>query len=203
MERPDAIINFCTSHVSLGNSSYPRGMVFHGDGLKSPQKHLYLPLFPASKRMCPVFRLQGFTNQIKEVCMFRIQQYIEDSYISPETSRVLIDFLQQNLLTDQILTHQYYSEQITRLNNIWWKKLFPHLPDYIPLDAESMVCEILRTHLQNNTVLTRIMTDNSIQSFIEQYFNSISCCFNLTDKTGTYLFWHLDENNVRHALWRE
>lgn len=29
---PDtAIINFCTSHVSLGNSSYPRGMIFHGD----------------------------------------------------------------------------------------------------------------------------------------------------------------------------
>lgn len=25
------IINFATSHVSLGNSSYPRGLVFHGD----------------------------------------------------------------------------------------------------------------------------------------------------------------------------
>jgi len=27
-----SIVNLCTSHVSLGNSSYPRGIVFHGDG---------------------------------------------------------------------------------------------------------------------------------------------------------------------------
>ena len=31
LENPDTIINLCTSHVSLGNSSYPRGLVFHGD----------------------------------------------------------------------------------------------------------------------------------------------------------------------------
>lgn len=29
--RPDEpIVNLCTSHVSLGNSSYPRGLVVHG-----------------------------------------------------------------------------------------------------------------------------------------------------------------------------
>lgn len=26
-----ALIHFCTSQVSLGNSSYPRGLIFHGD----------------------------------------------------------------------------------------------------------------------------------------------------------------------------
>jgi hypothetical protein len=32
----DTVVNFCTSHVSLGNSSYPRGIVFRGDGERAP-----------------------------------------------------------------------------------------------------------------------------------------------------------------------
>lgn len=44
--RPDLpVINFATSHVSLGNSSYPRGLIFHGDGIKAPQEYLHLPFF--------------------------------------------------------------------------------------------------------------------------------------------------------------
>ncbi len=39
------VINFATSHVSLGNSSYPRGLVFHGDGEKTPIEYLHLPFF--------------------------------------------------------------------------------------------------------------------------------------------------------------
>jgi len=53
----EAIINLCTSHVSLGNSSYPRGLVFHGDGENAPEKYLHLPFFSADKRMSPVFGL--------------------------------------------------------------------------------------------------------------------------------------------------
>lgn len=41
----EAIINLCTSHVSLGNSSYPRGLVFHGDGANAPLPYLHIPFF--------------------------------------------------------------------------------------------------------------------------------------------------------------
>ena len=40
-----AIINLCTSHVSLNNSSYPRGLVFHGDGANAPHSYLHIPFF--------------------------------------------------------------------------------------------------------------------------------------------------------------
>jgi len=49
------IINFCTSHVSLGNSSYPRGIIFHGDGATTSESYLTLPFFAAKERMCPVY----------------------------------------------------------------------------------------------------------------------------------------------------
>jgi hypothetical protein len=53
----EAIVNLCTSHVSLGNSSYPRGIVFHGDGVHAPAEYLHIPFFSAGKRMSPVFGL--------------------------------------------------------------------------------------------------------------------------------------------------
>jgi len=39
------VVNFATSHVSLGNSSYPRGLIFHGDTEEAPKEYLHLPFF--------------------------------------------------------------------------------------------------------------------------------------------------------------
>jgi len=77
------------------------------------------------------------------------------------------------------------------------------MPASISLDAEELVVELLKKHLQEETSFSRLLTDIDIQSSIEEVFDGISCCFDRAKHSGTYLFWYLDEHNRRHALWRE
>jgi len=201
---PDtAIVNFCTSHVSLGNSSYPRGIVFHGDGPSAPEWYIHLPLFSANQRMCPVFRLSGYSEEIQSKIITKIEWFKNNWVITNETFSHIRDFASSSLFEEKIVSHKTYSQQITQLNAAWWKSAFPDMPNYIPLDAEDIICDLLQNHLHTNSIISRILTDHSIQPTIEQYFNGISCCFDLANKAGTYLFWYLDEDNVRHSLWRD
>lgn len=201
---PDtAIINFCTSHVSLGNSSYPRGMIFHGDWISSSAWYIHLPLFPAIQRMSPVFRLPSYSGDTQEKIIARIDQLKNNKTITPETFSRITEFISRHVFHEKIIFCTTYSEQLTQLNMAWWQDIFPNMPDYIPLDAEDIISELLQHHLHTNSILSRILTDRALQPLIEQYFNGISCCFDLANKSGTYLFWYLDENQVRHALWRD
>jgi hypothetical protein len=198
------VVNFATSHVSLGNSSYPRWLVFHGDWIRAPKEYLYLPFFGSKSRMCPVFHFPAYTSEDIELhCIKRLQQYHKDSYVSEELYQKLLHFVRVHVLDETILALPDYSEQITRLNHIWGKTLFPEIPPYISLDAEDMVVELLQAHLQEKTFFSWILIDMSMQSKIEEEFDGISCCFNRTNQSGTYLFWYLDEYHRRHALWRE
>lgn len=200
----ETVVNLCTSHVSLGNSSYPRGLVFHGDGINAPAKYLHIPFFPAGKRMSPVFGLWKYTAEsLRKSALPKIHTYQEEKIITEETCHVIVDFLENIALDEEVLDAQNYSEQITLLNHRWWWEMFPDFPEYIPLDAEDIVREILIKHIESNTLMGQLVTDEKIQPMIEEYFDGISCCFERKNKKWTYLFWYLDSENNRHALWRQ
>lgn len=154
--------------------------------------------------MCPVFRLPAYSQQdIETNCIKRLSQYRKDSYISEESYQKILHFLTVSVLDETILALPTYSEQITRLNHILGHSLFPELPPYISLDVEDIVVELLQEHLHKDTIMMQLLTDMTLQHRIEEYFNGISCCFELSNHSGTYLFWYLDEHHKRHALWRE
>jgi len=224
------VINFATSHVSLGNSSYPRGLVFHaGETMNNEQwimnnggsgsdnqlnqqnalnvsngGYLHLPFFSSKLRMCPVFALPAYTRRdIEENCIKRLKKYYREYIISEGMYEDILEFIQQHILDSWILAVKTYSEQITHLNHIWWATLFPEMPASISLDAEDLVIELLKKHLHEETSFSRLFTDMDIQSDIEEAFDGISCCFDRKNHSGTYLFWYLDAENKRHALWRE
>lgn len=200
----EAIINLCTSHVSLSNSSYPRGLVFHGNGVNAPYSYLHIPFFWANKRMSPVFGLSGYTREdIRHHAFPRIDAYLRDKMITEQQYAQIQLFLNDFVLKQDILERKTYSEQITLLNHIWWSHIFPDLPQFIPLGVEELVRQILIDHLGRNTIITELLTNTEIQPFLEEYFDGISCCFERKSSRWTYLFWHLDEENNRHALWRE
>lgn len=199
----ETIVNFCTSHVSLGNSSYPRGFVFHGDGNRAPDNYLHLPLFPARERMTAVFEHPSFKTENIHRLTSRLSDYRKNNYITEVMYEKIQYFLEKYLLNEQVLHCKNYSEQITLLNTIFWRDLFPESPEYVALDAEDVLCDLLLLHLEKNTTISDLITNIELQPVIEKYFDTISCCFNLTEKTGTYLFWHQDKQGVRRSLWRK
>ena len=60
--------------------------------------------------------------------------------------------------------------------------MFPESPEYVPLDAENIVLNILMRHIEKNTLIGRLLTDEKIQTMIEEYFDGISCCFERKNK---------------------
>jgi hypothetical protein len=103
--------------------------------------------------------------------------YKKEQYISEEMSQKFLCFIQKHILNPSVLALKSYSEQITFLNSTWWKELFPEMPPAISLDAENIVVELLKQHLQEETSFSRLLTDISLQATIEQEFDGISCCF--------------------------
>ena len=78
---------------------------------------------------------------------------------------------------ETVLGKENYSEQITQLNSLWWKDIFPGLPEFIALDAEEIVREILIRNIKKNTPLSTYIADLRSHHLVEEYFDGISCCF--------------------------
>lgn len=199
LTRPwEAIVNLCTSHVSLGNSSYPRGFVVHN----KREPYLWLPFFSAKERMSPVFGHAGFKKKDVEKCLSVLSKH--QSLFENSDYHSIKSWLQKNALSELILWKETYSEQITTLNELLWNDIFgANLPPLITLDGEKIVSELLCQHLKKETsLLKNIMTELSWQEEIENYFDGVSCCFEKKNRNWTYLFWHINADGERRALWR-
>ncbi len=204
-QKNHTLIHLCTSHVSLGNSSYPRGLLFHWDGPLAPREYLTLPFFPAKDRICPVYQHAPYSwKNIEEYILVKIEHLKEDGYMSENQKVFIENFLLEHVTTPLVFRRQSYSEQITVMNSLWWNTLFwDNLPGLICLDAEDIVKELLIKHIYTSSSFTRLLFEEEKWSLIDTYFDGISCCFELSKKHGTYLFWYLDDENKRHALWRD
>ncbi|MCB9806513.1 hypothetical protein H6768_01185 [Candidatus Peribacteria bacterium] len=73
----------------------------------------------------------------------------------------------------------------------------------VHIDAEDFIKEALISLFSETGPIHAMIYDISIAPKIEQLFDQISCCFDLKSKRGTYLFWYVDEENMRHSLWRD
>jgi len=153
--------------------------------------------------MMPVFQHHSFTKDDMSRLSSQLKTYQKNRYIRIETYEKIEAFIHNFLLREDILNAPTYSQQITLVNHSLWSYLFHDLPDYIALDSEDMMCDILCLHLQKKTNIAHMITSIEIQSEIEKHFNNIACCFNKKEKVGTYLFWHQDIHGVRQSLWRE
>lgn len=153
--------------------------------------------------MMPVFGHHAFRKEDIQKATLLLNTYQKDAFIHNETYNKIQTFLQDFFGRQDILDTPTYSQQITLSNYYVWHHLFPELPSYIALDSEDMLCDILLDHLDRETHIGQLLTSLEIQSSIEKHFNSLTCCFNIGQKTGTYLFWYQDNHGARQSLWRK
>lgn len=177
--------------------------MFHGDGKHAPREHLHIPLFPARERMMPVFGHHAFKKEDIQKALLVLKTYKQDAFISDEAYGTMQTYLHDFFERENVLNAPTYSEQVTLSNYSIWHHLFPELPSYIALDSEDMLCDILINHLHRETTIGQMLTSTEIQGAIEKHFNSLACCFNAEQKTGTYLFWYQDNHGFRQSLWRK
>lgn len=200
----NAVVNFPTSHISLGNSSYPRGIIFHGD-MGDTSQYLHLPFFGAKDRMCPVYQLPSYTeSNIQDYTFPKLDNLHKSQKISEDLSKKIRNFLEKTVLSEKLLNQQYFSEQCSILNYVWWNSIFPEgLPRFISIDLEEIIRYLLLWQITNNHEYSQVFFTHEFQETVEREFDTIGWCFDRAKKRGTYLFWHLDSQHRRHALWRQ
>lgn len=154
--------------------------------------------------MNPVFGMRQFTAEdIFSHTFSALRRAEKVGIVSPKRAYQIQELITETTLSSHILSQPTYSQQIILMNQSLWRRMMPTIETPVSLPAENIIIHILLDHLRRTTDLSRFLTDLALQSLIEEKFDGIQCCFDLRKKSGTYLFWYLDEYHHRHALWRD
>lgn len=187
------IFVFSCAGISLNNSSFPRGILFHDQELKKKRirfvslkdRHHPVFAFPAYKKSELESRLH---QQYSEVTNEKIKQLIEQIY-----------------LDKKLFSYTWYSDQISQTNYYLWKQIpGQESVNLIYLEQENIVRELLlQHHLHTPTLINRLLTDESILEMFEKYFDGIQGAFSSTEKRGTILFWTIHEGERKQLRHRK
>ncbi len=185
------LIVLACSNVSLGNSSYPRSLLFHASGPEYEKIHF----FSARDRVSPVFRLKSFGTEALD----RARRDIESKYSRGAYSKKLKNKLERVLgdIYDSptVLELPNFADQITVTNLNLWRRLFDvPISDLVYLELEKIVSNlIVQYHLSQETAIHRFIFDSGLYERMEKLFNGISGAFSKEKGTGTFLFWYFPE----------
>ncbi|MBP9732294.1 MAG: hypothetical protein KBD29_02430 [Candidatus Magasanikbacteria bacterium] len=176
---------FSCGGISLNNSSLPRGILFHDAELNKKQ----LNFISLKHRHHPVFSFPAYTK--KDI----------DTNISKKLDTILSDVYTK----EKVLNFTKYSDQITYSNYLLWKKIpGQENMNLIYLEQEEIVNQLLlQYHLNTQTFLTRLLTDESILKIFEECFDGIQGAFSSKTRTGTLLFWAIHEGKRKQLKRRK
>ncbi len=89
------------------------------------------------------------------------------------------------------------------MNDIWWNEIFGNLRgDLLYLEAEELVKNILLDSLEKKDVLLEIFFNEERRNLYLKNFDGITGAHNTKQKTGSFLFWYIDEKeNKRKPLF--
>lgn len=187
------IFVFSVGGVSLNNSSFPRGFFFHDENFKE----IRLPFFSLHYRHHPVYSLPSYRESDVKALLATVDK---KRGLRESVKEKLRQFLRDVCLHPRMFLAQDYSEQITLMNYDLWKKL-PGQEDtnLIYIEQEDVVANLLmRYHLEHDTIISRLLTDESWLRAFEKYFDGVVGAFSHLrppradypgQARGTILFW--------------
>lgn len=201
------IIVLACANVSLNNSSYPRGLLFHSN-LGNQQEMHRLSFFPASDRLCPVYGYRSYTEQDIERIKQDIERKARAQAITTTVSEKLTHLIDTVYGSGQALAAPTFSDQVTLTNTRLWNQFFApnhaNAPRLIYLEQETVVAELLIDyHLNHDTIIKHILFNPKLEPLVKKYFQGIRGAFSLLEQSGTYFFWALPKGQkYRQQLWK-
>lgn len=172
--------------ISLNNSSFPRGLVFHSEKLEEERLHF----FSLQHRHHPVYGKKAYNRRDFSRLKAELKSAAQQNEISPGLEKKITNILEKIYGTPEQFSFQYFSEQMALSNFHLWKQLpgqeNMHL---IYLEQESLVRSlILRFHLYQKTVISELLQNPDYHKAFLSLFDGVTGAFSGEEK-GTFLFW--------------
>ncbi len=176
-ERGDAVvIVFSCSTISLNNSNFPSGVMYHDAFLEEKR----LRLLPWKRRHQSVFAAASYTREDFD----RVRA--EPGYPS---------LLNTIYGTEAVLGATSFSDQISLTNYVFWKKMPTGIAtDLIYIPQETIVNKLLlRYHLQEKTIIHELLFNQVWQESFLKHFDGLTGSFSQSLRKGSFLFWGLHD----------
>lgn len=201
------VIVLSCANVSLNNSSFPRGLLFHST-VRGETKMHRLAFSTCTSRLSPVFNFPASTTADMDRVQKNISEKVRKGEVRREDGDKISALIDEIYRTPEVLTAPSYSDQITRSNFHLWKKFFSpnHAtpPNLIYVELETLVSRLLiEHHLGTETTISHLLFHPDYTPLIEKYFDGIMGAFSVGEKYGTYMFWALPKDaKYRIQLWK-
>ena len=193
--RPETQIVLTVGAVSPTNSSFPRSIFFHDRDLELKKIHM----ISLKWRQRPLYGIPSISKDDFR----KLKDYFFEKKISKESKKRVSSFIEKSFEKKEIWLQERFCEQLTILNDIWWKEIFGDLRgDLLYLEAEELVKNLLIKSFERKDSLSEIFFDENRRNSYLKNFNGIIGAHNIEQKTGSFLFWLIDEKeNKRKALF--
>lgn len=202
------VISLACANVSLNNSSFPRGLLFHSYAHGKTDMHR-LSFLPSNAHSSTVYNFRSYTTADVEKMKNLLREKVKEGLVRKNETDVIAQLLDEVYLSKKALSAKSFSEQVTITNFDLWQRFFASCkhkhtpPNLIYIEQESLVIRLLiEHHLYRDTVIQRILFNQEYHPFIVKYFENIMGTFCREHKYGTYFFWYMPEGNTRRVqLW--
>ncbi len=172
--------------ISIDNATFPRGLVCHNSLFEKIRFHIISRTISNQ----PVFSRLAYTeNEVLSV-----KKEVEASSLDLKSKEKIfskiIPIFEEALHKNFVL----FSDQSTYINFHLWKML-PGLEkiDLVYIEQETLVRNILlKNHINQDTILNKIISNPKWLESFERNFNSISGAHDTKGGRGTFLFWAID-----------
>ncbi|UPA22157.1 hypothetical protein K8942_03785 [Candidatus Peribacteria bacterium] len=202
------IIDLPCTNISLGNSSFPRGLLFSSATKGALQTHK-LAFLPSNAHSSSVHHFRPYMAEEIVKIQKQLREKVQNGDVDKAIGDKIHDLIEEIYNQPSVLACKHYSDQVAKTNFHLWSKFFGasgvKLPKLVYLDQEEVVIRLLtKFHLNQDTVIHHILFDPNYESFVNDYFEGIFGSFSRKDQMGTYLFWALPAGEkLNQQLWRK
>lgn len=194
LDDQEATIVLPCAGISLDNSSFPRGILFHAeDGTL-----IRIPFFPSSQHREPVYNMKINIQAMRRHAQKSLRQY--HSVLSFETTNKLLEIIESILPQDETTT---YEVALSHINERLWNLVGYKKTSLVVIDQESVTVEYICRQLGNNKALDALLTNTNIHQSFLKYFDGILGAFDSSRGTGTHLFWYRTEHTREQMYLQE
>lgn len=204
------VIALACANVSLNNSSFPRGLLFHSYANGKTDLHR-LSFLPSNSHSSTVYNYRPYNEADLKKMKTLLNEKVNGGLVKKTEQDQLVQLLDEVYASPKALAAKNYSDQVTITNFDLWKRYFAKCkhkhtpPNLVYLEQETLVVRLLIDHhLYRDTVVQRILFNPSYFASIAKYFENIMGAFCREHNYGTYFFWYIPEKNDRRIqLWLE
>lgn len=195
--RQDFVTVLPGANVSLNNSSFPRGLLFHAADSKTGELNMQrLSFLPSNSHAATLYGFRAYTADELKKIYAQIREKKSLGIIGAEIEERLHTVISEIYEAPAVFSQSDFSGQMTAGNFELFRRFFhddggaAKHPDLIYYPQENLTRELLlNNHIGKGTLIDRVLFHEKESALAIKLFDGIHGAFEAASGSGTHFFW--------------